>query len=103
MREGNLITRCVVLPLPNDPNIIDSDFLHNYAKNWVEDTFGIGDYFCRTSEVDPDFYKLVNYEIDVKEVYSDNKLFLKTVNVVLTFKQLHNVPFIYIKNLGRYI
>ena len=102
MREGNLITRCVVLPLPNDPNI-DSDFLRNYAKNWVEDTFGIGDYFCRTSEVDPDFYKLVNYEIDVKEVYSDNKLFLKTVNVVLTFKQLHNVAFIDIKNLGRYI
>ena len=102
MREGNLITRRVILPLPNDPNI-DSDFLHNYAKNWVEDTFGIGDYFCRTSEVDPDFYKLVNYEIDVKEVYSDNKLFLKTVNVVLTFKQLHNVPFIDIKNLGRYI
>ena len=102
MREGNLITRRVILPLPNDPNI-DSDFLHNYAKNWVEDTFGIGDYFCRTSEVDPDFYKLVNYEIDVKEVYSDNKLFLKTVDVVLTFKQLHNVPFIDITDLGRYI
>jgi hypothetical protein len=84
MREGNLITRRVVLPLPNDPNI-DSDFLRNYAKNWVEDTFGIGDYFCRTSEVDPDFYKL----------------FLKTVDVVLTFKQLHNVTFIDMKYLGR--
>ena len=100
MREGNLITRCVVLPLPNSPEI-DSNFLYRYAENWVEDTFGIGDYFCRTSEVDPDFYKLVNYEIDVKEVYSDNKLFLKTVNVVLTFKQLHNVAFIDIENLGR--
>ena len=102
MREGNLITRCVVLPLPNSPEI-DSNFLYRYAENWVEDTFGIGDYFCRTSEVDPDFYKLVNYEIDVTEVYSDNKLFLKQVNVVLTFKQLHNVAFIDIKDLGRYI
>ena len=102
MREGNLITKRVILPLPNSPEI-DSNFLYRYAENWVEDTFGIGDYFCRTSEVDPDFYKLVNYEIDVKEVYSDNKLFLKTVNVVLTFKQLHNVAFIDIKDLERYI
>ena len=102
MREGNLITKRVILPLPNSPEI-DSNFLYRYAENWVEDTFGIGDYFCRTSEVDPDFYKLVNYEIDVTEVYSDNKLFLKQVNVVLTFKQLHNVAFIDIKDLERYI
>ena len=86
MREGNLITKRVILPLPNSPEI-DSNFLYRYAENWVEDTFGIGDYFCRTSEVDPDFYKL----------------FLKTVDVVLTFKQLHNVAFIDIKDLGRYI
>lgn len=91
-----------MLPLPNDPSI-DSDFLRNYAKNWVEDTFGVGDYFCRTSDVDPDYYKLVNYEIEVRDVYSDNKLFLKTVGVVLVFKKLSNVPFIDIKDLGRYM
>ena len=100
MREGNLITKRVVLPLPNSPEI-DSNFLYKYADNWVEDTYGIGDYFCRTSEVDPDYYKLVNYEIDVKDVYSDNKLFIKTVTVVLTFKELKDIAFIDIENLGR--
>ena len=100
MREGNLITKRVVLPLPNSPEI-DSNFLYRYAENWVEDTYGIGDYFCRTSEVDPDYYKLVNYEIDVKDVYSDNKLFIKTVTVVLTFKELKDIAFIDIENLGR--
>lgn len=100
MREGTLITRHVVLPLPNDP-IINSDFLYNYAKNWVEDTFGAGDYFCKTKDIDPDYYKLVNYEIEVKDIYSDNKLFLKTVTVVLTFKRLHKISFIDIDKLGR--
>ena len=44
MREGNLITKRVVLPLPNSPEI-DSNFLYRYAENWVEDTYGIGDLF----------------------------------------------------------
>ena len=60
MKEGILITKRVTLPLPNDPSIT-ADFLHRYAEQWVEDTFGIGDYFCRTSDVSPDYYKLVNY------------------------------------------
>ena len=50
MKEGILITKRVTLPLPNDPSIT-ADFLHRYAEQWVEDTFGIGDYFCRTSDV----------------------------------------------------
>ena len=100
MREGNLITRRVVLPLPNDLNI-DSDFLRNYAKNWVEDTYGIGDYFCRTSEVDPDYYKLINYKIEIIDTYAEGKLFLKQVIVLLTFKHIDEIAFIDIKNLGR--
>ena len=98
MREGNLITRSVVLPLPNDPNM-DSDFLRNYAENWVEDTYGIGDYFCRTSEVDPDYYKLVNYKVEIMDTYAEGKLFLKQVVVLLTFKHINEIAFIDIKNL----
>ena len=102
MREGNLITKRVVLPLPNSPEI-DSNFLYKYAENWVEDTYGIGDYFCRTSEVDPDYYKLVNYKVEMMDTYDGSQLYLRQVVVFLTFKQLHNVTFIDIKNLGRYI
>ena len=91
MREGNLITKRVVLPLPNSPEI-DSNFLYRYAENWVEDTYGIGDYFCRTSEVDPDYYKLVNYKVE-------GNLFLKQVTVLLTFKHINEIAFIDIKNL----
>lgn len=32
MREGNLITKRVKLPLPNDPSI-DEDFLRKYAES----------------------------------------------------------------------
>ena len=100
MKEGNLITKRVTLPLPNDTSIT-ADFLHRYAEQWVEDTFGIGDYFCRTSEVDPTYYKLVNYEIEVNDMYAENKIFLTTVTVHLTFKKLDDVAFIDINKLGR--
>lgn len=98
MREGNLITKRVKLPLPNNPSI-DEDFLRKYAEQWVENTFGIGDYFCRTSAVDPDYYKLVNYQINVDSMFADNKHFLTNVVVTLTFKQLDSIAFI--DNLGR--
>lgn len=98
MREGTLINKRVILPLPNNPNI-DNKFLYKYAENWVEDTYGIGDYFCRTSEIDPDYYKLVNYEIEVIETYAESKLFLKQAIVVLTFKHIKDIAFIDIKNL----
>ena len=49
MKEGNLITRRVKLPIPNNPDL-NSDFLRNYAKNWVENTFGIGDFNIQTTE-----------------------------------------------------
>ena len=91
MKEGILITKRVVLPLPNSPEI-DSKFLYRYAENWVEDTYGIGDYFCRTSEVDPDYYKLVNYKVE-------GNLFLKQVIVLLTFKHINEIAWIDIKNL----
>ena len=98
MKEGILITQRVTLPLPNDPSIT-ADFLHRYAEQWVEDTFGIGDYFCRTSSVDPDYYKLVNYQINVGDMFADNKHFLTNVVVTMTFKQLDRIAFI--DNLGR--
>ena len=98
MKEGILITKRVTLPLPNDLSI-DEDFLHKYAEQWVEDTFGIGDYFCRTSAVDPDYYKLVNYQINVDNMFADNKHFLINVVVTMTFKQLDHIAFI--DNLGR--
>lgn len=98
MKEGNLITKRVTLPLPSDPSIT-ADYLRRYAEQWVENTFGIGDYFCRTSDVSPDYYKLVNYQINVDDMFADNKHFLTTVVVILTFKQLKNVA--YIDNLGR--
>ena len=102
MKEGNLITKRVVLPLPNSPEI-DSNFLYRYAENWVEDTYGIGDYFCRTSEVDPDYYKLVNYKVEIRDTYAEGKLFLKQVVVLLTFKHINEIAFIDIKNLeGKY-
>ena len=100
MREGNLITRRVKLPIPNNP-AFDSGYLRNYAKNWVENTFGVGDYFCRTSEVDPTYYKLVNYEIEVNDMYAENKIVLTTVIVHLVFKKLDDVAFIDINKLGR--
>ena len=101
MREGNLITKRVVLPLPNNPDI-DNKFLYKYAENWVEDTYGIGDYFCRTSEVDPDYYKLVNYEVEMMDdTYAESKPFLKQVVVFLTFKHINEIAVINIKNLGR--
>ena len=99
MREGNLITKRVVLPLPNSPEI-DSNFLYRYAENWVEDTYGIGDYFCRTSEVDPDYYKLINYKIEIIDIKNlEGKLFLKQVIVLLTFKHIDEIAFIDIKYL----
>ena len=98
MKEGILITKRVKLPLPNDPSI-DEDFLRKYAEQWVENTFGIGDYFCRTSAVDPDYYKLVNYQINVDDMFADNKYFLTNVVVTMTFKQLNRIAFI--DNLGR--
>ena len=49
MKEGNLITKRVTLPLPNDQSIT-ADFLHRYAEQWVEDTFGIGDFNIQTTE-----------------------------------------------------
>ena len=98
MREGNLITKCVILPLPNSPEI-DSSSLYRYAENWVEDTYGIGDYFCRTSEADPDFYKLINYKIEIMDTYNKGELFLKQIMVVLTFKHIYEMAFIDIKNL----
>ena len=100
MREGNLITKRVVLPLPNNPDI-DNKFLYKYAKNWVEDTYGIGDYFCRTSEAYPDYYKLVNYEIEVNDMYAENKIALTTVTVHLVFKKLDDIAYIDINKLGR--
>ena len=98
MKEGILITKRVTLPLPNDPSI-DEDFLRKHAEQWVENTFGIGDYFCRTSAVDPDYYKLVNYQINVDDMFADNKHFLTNVVVTMTFKQLDCIAFI--DNLGR--
>ena len=53
----------------------------------------------KTIAVDPDYYKLVNYQINVDDMFADNKHFLTTVVVILTFKQLKNVA--YIDNLGR--
>ena len=100
MRKGTLIYRRVKLPIPNNPNL-NSDLLRNYAKNWVEHTFGAGDYFCRTSEVDPTYYKLVNYEIEVNDMYAENKIVLPTVTVHLVFKKLDDVAFIDINKLGR--
>ena len=100
MREGNLITKRVVLPLPNNPEF-DSKFLYKYAENWVEDTYGIGDYFCRTSEVDPDYYKLVNYKVELMDTYDGSQLCLRQVVVFLTFKHIDKIAFIDIKNLGR--
>ena len=100
MREGNLITKRVVLPLPNNPDI-DNKFLYKYAENWVEDTYGIGDYFCRTSEAYPDYYKLVNYNIETMDTYAEGKLFLKQVVVFLTFKRINDIAYIDIKDLGR--
>ena len=99
MREGTLINRRVKLPIPNNSNL-NSDFLRNYAKNWVENTFGAGDYFCRTPEVDPTYYKLVNYEIEVNNMYAENKIALTTVTVHLVFKKLDDVAFIDINKLG---
>lgn len=98
MKEGILITKRIKLPLPNNPSI-DEDFLRKYAEQWVENTFGIGDYFCRTSAVDPDYYKLVNYQINVDDMFADNKHFLTNVVVTMTFKQLDRIAFI--DNLGR--
>lgn len=98
MREGNLITKRVVLPFPNNTDI-DNKLLYKYAENWVEDTYGIGDYFCRTSEVDPDYYKLVNYKIEIMDTYAESKPFLKQVIVLLTFKHINEIAFIDIKNL----
>lgn len=98
MREGNLITKRVVLPLPNNPGN-GNKFLYKYAENWVEDTYGIGDYFCRTSEIDPDYYKLVNYKVEIMDTYAEGKLFLKQVIVLLTFKQINEIAWIDIKNL----
>ena len=98
MKEGILITKRVTLPLPNNPSI-DEDFLRKHAEQWVENTFGIGDYFCRTSAVDPDYYKLVNYQINVDDMFADNNHFLTNVVVTMTFKQLDCIAFI--DNLGR--
>lgn len=98
MREGNLITKRVVLPSPNNPDI-DNELLYKYAETWVEVTYGIGDYFCRTSEVDPDYYKLVNYKIEIMDAYAESKLFLKQIIVFLTFKHINEIAFIDIKNL----
>ena len=98
MREGTLINRRVKLSIPNNP-AFDSGYLRNYAKNWVENTFGVGDYFCRTSEVDPDYYKLVNYKVEIMDTYAEGKLFLKQVVVLLTFKHINEIAFIDIKNL----
>ena len=100
MKEGILITKRVTLPLPNDPSI-DEDFLRKHAEQWVENTFGAGDYFCRTSEVDPTYYKLVNYEIEVNDMYAENKIVVTTVIVNLVFKKLDDVAFIDINKLGR--
>ena len=87
MREGNLITKRIVLPLPNSPEI-DSNFLYRYAENWVEDTYGIGDYFCRTSEIDPDYYKLINYKIEIIDTYAEGK----TTRLVIRFPSLIYPP-----------
>ena len=98
MKEGILITKRVILPLPNNPSI-DEDFLRKHVEQLVENTFGIGDYFCRTSAVDPDYYKLVNYQINVDDMFADNNHFLTNVVVTMTFKQLDCIAFI--DNLGR--
>ena len=94
------IVKRVKLPIPNNP-ILDSDYMRNYAKNWVEDKFGAGDYFIKTPEAEPTYYKLVNYEIEVSIVHAENEIALKTVTVHLAFKKLDEIPIIYIDKLGR--
>lgn len=100
MREGTLITRRVKLPVPHNP-ALDTDYMHNYAKSWVEEKFSAGDYFIKSPESEPKYYKLVNYEILVDDVYNENEIVLKLVTVYLVFKKLDEVPVIHIDKLGR--
>ena len=49
--------------------------------------------------MDPDYYKLVNYKVEIMDTYAEGKLFLKQVIVLLTFKHIDEIAFIDIKNL----
>ena len=100
MREGILITKRVKLPVPQNP-ALDTDYMRNYAKNWVEEKFSAGDYVIKTPESEPRYYKLVNYEIVVDDVYNEHDIVLKLVTVYLVFKKLDEVPIINIDKLGR--